>query len=511
MKTIKYLFVMAFCIFLQTDLYAQNSNARILLDAVKINSEKIENLDLNNIVMSTKDTIEFFYHVENVTIEKTPFRFMNLLKYKDQEYSKATNTTSIKYVSLAEENYNLSITALDTRNVWNASPLVVNFRVSNREDSLIKTIANLKNKLNSIKIENKQENSQLDVFTKTNASDFNILSFIIGFVASSIILVSLVLTNNKKNKNKKGKRKMENGQVTLSKQEYDKLIVENTNLKAEIAALRSQIDNMSARTSELSSQNADLKESIDKLQSSKSEFEELQKQKDDLFAMVIHDIKNPAGLIKSLVELLKSYDLSAVEQREIIDDIVETTSRIVSLSQEVTRILALESSALRLNVEDWDIREIVKDVHKRNQIAANNKNIDILLEVKDVPFVPIDPQKVDEIIDNLLSNAVKFSPKFGKVKITVKKSDNFVEVSISDNGLGLSQEDISKAFQRGVKLSAQPTANEPSSGFGLWIVKKLVEAHHGRVKITSALGKGSTFSVLFPISGIEKVDEGNDI
>jgi signal transduction histidine kinase len=510
MKTIRYLFIVIVIFCLQLPTNAQNANAVITLDAVKINSIRIENLDMRNIVMSTKDSIEFLYHVDNYTEKKTPFRFMNILKFRDQEYSKATNTTSIKYSSLNEENYYLSISALDTRNQWNASPLNIYFRVNNREDSLIKTIEKLQIKINNTK-NIKQEKINIDVLAKTNIPNFSILSFIIGFVTSSIVLVSLFVTNNKKNKFKKGKIKMENGQVTISKDEYDRLLVENTNLKAEIAALRSQIDNMSARTNELRTQNSDLKESVDKLLDGKKEFEELQKQKDDLFTMVIHDIKNPAGLIKNLVELLKSYDLSAVEQREIIDDIVETTSRIVSLSQEVTRILALESSALRLNIEDWDIREIVKDVQKRNSIAANNKNIEILMELKDVPFIPIDPQKVDEVIDNLISNAVKFSPKKGKVKITTKKSDGFVEVSISDNGLGLSQDDISKAFQRGVKLSTQPTGNEPSSGFGLWIVKKLVEAHHGKVKITSAIGKGSTFSVLFPIKGIEPIDEGNDI
>lgn len=132
-------------------------------------------------------------------------------------------------------------------------------------------------------------------------------------------------------------------------------------------------------------------------------------------------------------------------------------------------------------------------------IAPNNKQIEILTEYKDTPFIPIDAQKVDEIVDNLLSNAIKFSPKGGKIKVAIKKAGDFVEVSVKDNRLGLSQEDISKAFQRGVKLSASPTANEHSSGFGLWIVKKLVEAHKGRVKITSALGKGSTFTVMFPL------------
>jgi signal transduction histidine kinase len=73
-------------------------------------------------------------------------------------------------------------------------------------------------------------------------------------------------------------------------------------------------------------------------------------------------------------------------------------------------------------------------------------------------------------------------------------------IEVSDNGLGLSEEDIKRAFSKGARLSAQPTNGEHSSGLGLWIVKKIVEAHHGRVWVRSILGKGSTFAFQIPVS-----------
>ena len=286
---------------------------------------------------------------------------------------------------------------------------------------------------------------------------------------------------------------------------YDELFMENQSLKEEIDALRAQINVLQSRSYELNKQNKELEEKAEKLSKGKKELEDLQKQKDELFAVIIHDIKNPVALIKSLVELLRSYDLTATEQQEIIDDIFETTTKIVSLSQEVSRILSLESTAITLNLEQYNINEIINDVFRRNNIASKNKNIAMLLDLgNDIPQIELDYQKVDEIIDNLISNAIKFSHTGGEIRIKSINAEDNVVVEISDNGLGLSEVDIQKAFQRGARLSAKPTANEPSSGLGLWIVRKLVEAHSGRVWVRSALGKGSTFAFAIPVKSIQK-------
>jgi signal transduction histidine kinase len=501
MKALRLGILLIFFTFLS--LLAQDESVRVVLVKLTANGKVIVAGDNGYYLIKESDRIEFFYHLNNTGSEKIPFRFLTNLKFGDQEYPKPTNNSSIDYSGLKESKYELTVSALDPKNQFKAAPLIVNFKVSDSETRLLAENEKL--------IEN---NKRLDSLAnlggaKIGEFKFDYKSAAIGaglcFICCVFIamIYKLIKIFNKSNKGKK----MSDTMISISKEEYDRLIRENSDLKTEVNALRNQIDNLSVRSQDLNAQNKELKEKVDKLSATKSELEDLQKQKDDLFAMVIHDIKNPAGLIKSLVELLKSYDLSATEQREIIDDIVVTSSRIVNLSQEVTKILALESSSMRMNIEKYPLSEIIRDVNKRNSIAAQQKDIDVQLEIKDLPPIPLDAQKVDEVIDNLLSNAIKFSPKGGKVKITLRKEGDYAEVSVKDNGLGLSQEDISKAFQRGVKLSAQPTNNEHSSGFGLWIVKKLVEAHQGRVRITSALGKGSTFSALFPVKGPSKIED----
>jgi signal transduction histidine kinase len=117
----------------------------------------------------------------------------------------------------------------------------------------------------------------------------------------------------------------------------------------------------------------------------------------------------------------------------------------------------------------------------------------------DLPETEFDPQRMDEVIDNLLSNAIKFTPQGGSIRIKTSKELNNIVLEVSDNGLGLTEEDLQNTFKRGVRLSARPTAGESSSGLGLWIVRKLIEAHKGRVWVKSAIGKGSTFAFSIPM------------
>ena len=275
-------------------------------------------------------------------------------------------------------------------------------------------------------------------------------------------------------------------------------------LRQEITSLRNQIDILGTRGDELLKQNHDLKAQVERLSKNKLEVEELQKQKEELFAMIIHDIKNPASLIKSLVDLLRSYDLTTTEQHDVINDIFETTTKIVNLSQEVSRILALEGSNLNLNLEKTQVNEVIQDVYQLNKHNSDNKHIEMLIDLKpNLPEAYFDPQKIYEVIENLVSNAIKFSQKGGQIRLRTSKADKDVVIEVSDNGVGLSEDDVKKAFQRGNILSAKPTAGENSTGLGLWIVKKIVEAHKGRVWVKSALGIGSTFAFSIPIEPLD--------
>ncbi len=481
---------------------AQEFKREVNFNYVKINDRKIEPKDFDAVVASPEDTITFHYECKVSGGPKSDILFDIELRYGNDSYDRNWNSPALRYVGLPEDEYLLVIGAFDPRNQWSAEPDSLRFIVDRNLADKMRELQDLR-----IEVERLAAESANTSETSTPASSqIDKISILFGLIAGIVLItipwvVTFILTRRKMKKQKERAEEEAKDKVSISQNEYDKIITENSNLRAEISALRGQIDALNSRSSELRQRNKELQETIEQVTAGKSELEELQKQKDDLFAVIIHDIKNPASLVKSLVELLRSYDLNAVEQQEVIDDIVDTTSRIVSLSQEVTKILALEGNKLHLELEKVNFNEVVHDVFKRNTIAAKNKNIDLLFEKNDnLPEVELDPQRVDEVIDNLISNAIKFSEKNAKVRIKTSVADKNIVLEVSDNGQGLSEDDVNKAFRRGAKLSARPTAGESSSGFGLWIVKKLIEAHKGRVWVRSAVGKGSTFAFSIPLT-----------
>jgi len=479
---------------------------RVVINKITINGRVISPQERQNIIIAETDTIIFYYYCKTEK-KDIPFLFkINISNSLANSNMQSTNHRIVKYFNLPEEDYKIKISAFSSAEGWNSVPAKLSFRVNNREAKLMRTIYSLQEKIESIKSikPKKKENKSSFDFTLV------IFSFIIGilFATFVLIIVNIMLKKNKHTKIKETKKdlgaKMDE-KLNFTEEDFEKIVAENGNLKAELAALRGQVDALQSRSEDLRTQNKELKNKLETLSKSKEEVEELSKQKEELFAIVIHDIKNPVTLIKSLVELLRSYDLTAKEQSEIIDDIFVTTNKIVSLSQEISKVLALESTHIKVNYEKVNLNYIINDVVNRYQHKALEKNILIdFHENNDLPECDIDVNKIDDVVDNLLSNAIKYSYPNTKVKITLKKIENYLEVNVSDNGQGLSEDDIKQAFKRGALLSARPTGKEHSSGLGLWIVKKLISLHNGKVWIKSAVGKGSTFSFSIPISRKEE-------
>jgi signal transduction histidine kinase len=127
--------------------------------------------------------------------------------------------------------------------------------------------------------------------------------------------------------------------------------------------------------------------------------------------------------------------------------------------------------------------------------SARKKGIEIGIAISDDLEVTADKHMFDTVIRNLVSNALKFTPAGGKVNLTSDLTrNNFIEIKISDSGIGMNQELISKLFQINEKTSRPGTAGEPSTGLGLLLCKEFIEKHGGKIWVESEVGKGSTFS-----------------
>ncbi len=495
----------------QSIVYSQNytdSQHSINIDKIEINNQEF-GLVKGAIILSDTDSLKISYSLKTSSKESNKSDFFFKLQFTDGiDTSISTsgfNTAS--YKKLQQGKYYLVISAFAVKDRWATQGLIVPIIVDNKLSELYKKAKSIEEDLTkSIDSMNVKKN-MLDsgvigvIETPTGRIGIVLLSFCLGFGFFFVLYSKKISSFNKVRKliEKRG-IKMANPELApITKEEYEKILTENAALKAELASMKGQIDAMNQRSNELSKRNKEVEDKLEKLSKSKNDLEELARQKDELFAIVIHDIKNPAALIKNLVDLLRSYDLTANEQQEIIEDIAQTTLKIVKLSQEVTKILSLESGLMNLEFEPAPINMIIEDVVTRNKVAAQKKNMTLFTELTDdLPDVEMDAQKIEEVLDNLVSNAIKFTQEGGSVRVKAYKELRDIIVEVSDNGLGLSEEDVAKAFRRGQKLSATPTGGESSTGMGLWIVKKIIDAHHGKVWIKSILGKGSTFAFALP-------------
>jgi signal transduction histidine kinase len=294
--------------------------------------------------------------------------------------------------------------------------------------------------------------------------------------------------------------------VSEIQKKYEELQKQNKNLEKKLAEKENQIKRLKKATIELSDSNKDLKEQAEKLDSNlqdsknlQTKKEELLKIKEELFGAIVHDIKNPAGLIRGFAELLNSYDLSRQEQENIIQVILETSDKMVQLTEEMTKLIVVESDDMILDMKPIDLGDVLDKVIHLNRPNAEKKNIELIVKLSSsLPLVTADKIRMEEVMDNLINNAIKYTSNKGMIEIFSELTTNSIIFHIRDTGLGISEEEIKRVFAPLQRLTPRPTGNESSSGVGLSITKRIIEMHGGKIWVKSNVGEGSTFSFSLP-------------
>lgn len=230
--------------------------------------------------------------------------------------------------------------------------------------------------------------------------------------------------------------------------------------------------------------------------------------KNELLAIAAHDLKSPLQIIMGFAELIKEKPDRAELVARQAESIFNASKRMFKLIDDLLKTAAIESGRLELKKTLTDVAELLHLVVEEHRYYASKKGIEIYFETEGNCTANIDSARLHDVFENLISNAIKYSPK-GKAILAsarlIQKSDptpqTEVLVSIKDEGLGMTQDDIANAFGKFQKLSSRPTGGEPSTGLGLSIVKELVALHGGTVWIESeGKGKGTTFFASLPTS-----------
>ncbi len=222
------------------------------------------------------------------------------------------------------------------------------------------------------------------------------------------------------------------------------------------------------------------------------ELQKLNDLKNHFLGMAAHDLRNPLSHIYNFSELLEE-ELEDItdSQKHFITIIKKQSLFMVNLVTELLDFSAIESGKVTLNLKDTDLVELIDDNLKLNYKLAAKKLIDIeFIRPKQAVIIEIDPEKINQVINNLLTNAIKYSGKNTVIKIELEDRENEVLISVKDQGLGISEEFIGKLFRPFQVTTNRSTGGEKSTGLGLFITKRVVESHKGRIWLESKKVKG---------------------
>jgi signal transduction histidine kinase len=237
------------------------------------------------------------------------------------------------------------------------------------------------------------------------------------------------------------------------------------------------------------------------MQVQRDNLKQLNKTKDKLFSIIAHDLKNPFNSIQGFTQLLiENYENYDTRKRlKFLKIIKESSVKASSLLNNLLLWANNQSGSLKFNSEKVELIQQVSETMLLLEIQAFNKEIKILNKIENSVYLNADKNMLNTILRNLISNAIKFTNIKGEIQVLSAIRKGFVEVTIKDNGVGMSVEDQENLFTIDVKTSNMGTANEQGSGFGLVLCKDFVEKHGGKIWVVSKLNEGSEFKFTLPI------------
>ncbi len=238
-----------------------------------------------------------------------------------------------------------------------------------------------------------------------------------------------------------------------------------------------------------------------KLTKKTAELERMNELKNQMLGMAAHDLRNPLTLIQNyssfLIEDHKEQDIFTDDQFQLVKQIKESSEYMVQIIEDMLDISAIESGSISLEKDDEDICELVDRVVSLNRPTAGKKDISLTTKLPDKAIIKeVDAHKFQQVLDNLISNAIKYSQPQTEVEVGIKKeSDSAITIYVKDEGQGIPEDELEDLFVPFAKISSEPTAGEKSTGLGLAIAQKIIEAHGGDIQVESEAGTGSTFFV----------------
>lgn len=228
-----------------------------------------------------------------------------------------------------------------------------------------------------------------------------------------------------------------------------------------------------------------------------SQQKEAERMKNDLVATVSHELRTPLTSLRGFAELMLQREYPPEKQKKFLGIIDKEATRLANLINDFLDVQRIESGRQVYNFDRVDITVLLKEAAAL--FRGSSATHEFVLEAASGVFVLADAERIRQVLANLVSNAVKFSPHGGAVELGVAERGGFAHCSVSDEGIGIPPEGLTKLFQKFYRVDNTETRKIGGTGLGLALVKQIVEAHKGEVQVESAPGKGSTFTFTLPL------------
>ncbi len=320
-----------------------------------------------------------------------------------------------------------------------------------------------------------------------------------------------VLANREMRLNEK-KQKLEELNENLEKKVHNRtedLRAKQGELNRKYLELESTNEELQASYIQLQSAAAELEEAQGRRQENYDVLKEMNRElqrandvKNKFLSIMSHELRTPLTVINGYLSLIldKNYGEPSSVLKEILVVIKEQAKNQLGLIEELLDLTRIEAGEFRLNRQPCDIEALLGKVIEGFVPKFEEKGITASLDVaKDLPQTHWDYQKVLQVFQNLVDNSLKFTPAGGWLAISAVSKSDFIEIRVSDNGIGIPGGNIDQVFDRFYQVDSSSTRMFGGSGLGLSIVREIVLAHKGKIFVESQEGEGTTFLVLLPV------------
>jgi len=493
---------------------------------IGINGFVLPKSEISSIIASTKDSLIIGSTVQSQKQENELPLFKITLK-NTTDSTEITNTyqgSTVLYTGLAEGKYTMIIQGF-VPSQWQSEPTIIQFTIDNKrakeykgsKPTAIDTLSDT-SKLAIDKYENAQrESTKLLIYLIVGSVIITSLAILVFFYFYSYrnkkttkttsirfsfgSILSLFSFLKFSKKNRVTNLNVEPSTIRSSQQNNRSNELSKF-LQAKVTMLENEISLLSKKTNELSIRNNDMHSTIDKFEENDKMLQELQTQKESLTSMYHgEEIWIPSDEeVSFMMDVLEGYDLNAITQKSIASEIKEVANSISAISKDITKVLMLESDEISIEPSQNDIQKIIQKVHKKYQKNCKEKQVILSFSaLTAIPKFAFDPIKITEAYDSLLDNAISFTYPNTAVSVSAFIENKNVIVEIQDQGPGITKEDLYSAFTKGAEKMNSTSEQKEVKGFSLWVVKKMIDAHKGKIWVKSRIGKGATFSFSLPL------------